>query len=223
MNLPRPAAADRFEAYFRDVLEHQMRDMPLAHPDLEVETRAWRHWQSQWLGVLVTPWCMNLVLLGDQESSADCGTVTDTKTNTNTAGRTGSDADADASRSRTGERVIVAFPSGNYDFTGNHDDSLGYWRSCSLYSPMFEFDSQVLAREVADQAIEALFDTSTAQSKDCQDERIDLVFTGTDSSESTDTSRAQADEDDAPVADQAPVAMTRRRWMLSALQRGSSS
>ena len=48
-----------------------MAGVPMLNPALRVQAVGFRHWQSHWLGVLVTPWFMNLMLL----PRIDCGLV----------------------------------------------------------------------------------------------------------------------------------------------------
>ncbi|MCB1955261.1 MAG: [NiFe]-hydrogenase assembly chaperone HybE [Rhodocyclaceae bacterium] len=129
---PRALPADpseRVRAHFAHVGANAMRDMPLCNPALDVATVGFfRHGQA-WVGVLVTPWCMNLMLLPD----ADC-----------------------ACERQVGETQWWTFPSGEYPFIAHRCDSLGDYQACSLYSPVFEFDSQAYALDVARETLRAL-------------------------------------------------------------------
>ena len=58
--LPDPSA--RLNASFRDAAE-RMQGLAIVNPALEVEAVGFAPWQDHWLGVMVTPWFMNLVLL----------------------------------------------------------------------------------------------------------------------------------------------------------------
>ncbi len=121
-----PAAAVR--AFFEHVAASAMADMPLCNPALAVATVGFRRWREHWLGALLTPWCMNLMLLPDAEAAAG----------------------------REGETRWLKFPSGDYPFIVHRCDELGAYLSCSLYSPLFEFDSQAAAQQVAEEALRAL-------------------------------------------------------------------
>jgi [NiFe] hydrogenase assembly HybE family chaperone len=57
---------------------------------------------------------------------------------------------------RTGDSISFAFPSANYEFLKNTEAELTYY-SCSLFSPMFEFETQEQARTVAVSVLELLF------------------------------------------------------------------
>ena len=42
-----------------------MAGLAVVNPALEVEAVEFARWEGRWLGVMVTPWSMNLVLLPD--------------------------------------------------------------------------------------------------------------------------------------------------------------
>ena len=127
-----PAAA--LERRFVNIQRSQMHDMPMLNPALRVEALGFRPWSEHWLGVLVTPWFMNLLLfprvaehwpaIGERESRH------------------------------------YAFPAGVFEFIGNRDAVLGDYQACSLFSPMFEFADQTAARDTALAALVALFDAA---------------------------------------------------------------
>ena len=127
-----PAPARALEHAFRAVLDERMRGLPLVNDALRVEAVGFRPWGGHWLGVLVTPWFMNLVLLPLDGEAGDCP--------------------------RIGESASHAFPAGVFDFIGAHDAHAGSFQSCSLFSPMFEFADQDVARVTALAALDALFD-----------------------------------------------------------------
>jgi [NiFe] hydrogenase assembly HybE family chaperone len=54
--------AARLEAYFRDIHRRVMADAPISSAALDVACVGFRAWDYKCLGVLVTPWFMNLVL-----------------------------------------------------------------------------------------------------------------------------------------------------------------
>ena len=104
----------------------------MVNPALSVEAVGFRPWADHWLGVLVTPWFMNLWLMprvvakwqpiGEQQS-----------------------------------RHYV-FPAGVFEFIGGRDPALGDYQACSLFSPMFEFSDPANAHDTAVAALDALFD-----------------------------------------------------------------
>jgi [NiFe] hydrogenase assembly HybE family chaperone len=128
----KPPPAGALEQRFRAILERQMQDVPMLNPELSVEAIGLRPWSEHWLGILVTPWFMNLVLLPR---------VT-------------------AKWQPIGERETrhYVFPAGVFEFIGARDEVLGDYQACSLFSPMFEFANQQGVRDTAAAALEALFD-----------------------------------------------------------------
>lgn len=136
--LPSPAGA--LERAFRAIELRQMRDMPMCNPALAVEAVGWRRWGDHWLGVLITPWFMNLMLM-------PC---------------------VGARWQAIGERQTrhYAFPAGVFEFIGGRDPVLGDYQACSLFSPMFEFADQAGARATALAALDALFDAAQRASAD---------------------------------------------------------
>jgi [NiFe] hydrogenase assembly HybE family chaperone len=129
----------RLEAAFRDI-ETRMRGLPFVNPALRVEAVAFAPWKGHWLGVMVTPWSMNLLLLPRE---------------------------AHAWRPLApGEKRRYAFPAGSYDFVSARDVAVGEHLACSLFSPVLEFADQATARETAALARAALFDAAHAEAHD---------------------------------------------------------
>jgi len=116
-----------------------MADMPLRNPALRVEAVGFRDWEAGRVGVLVTPWCVNLVIL---------------PTVTNPAGARGADV-----------RQSWRFPSGVYEFMGGSEPECGPFQFCSLYSPPGEFCSQDQARAVSISIMEQLFQAAPPMSR----------------------------------------------------------
>ena len=126
-------AASRLETTFGTIGRERMQDVPILNPALRVEAIGMRAWQGNWLGALVTPWFINLVLLPGQ-------------------GPWRSVADRDS--------VWPAFPSGKFEFIAGSETDLGPFHACSLFSPVLEFADHETARETARVALESLFDPS---------------------------------------------------------------
>ncbi len=122
-------------AYFRDA-EPNMRDLPIYNPALAVEAVGFREWEGHWLGVIVSPWFVNLVLLS---------------------------RDAEAWRDRrTGDKMSWSFPSREHEFIVDADAGCGPFQSLSLFSLVSAFDSQDAAREAADAALAELLTPKAA-------------------------------------------------------------
>jgi [NiFe] hydrogenase assembly HybE family chaperone len=115
----------------------RMQGLAFVNPALEVEAVGFAPWQGHWLGVMVTPWCMNLTL-----------------------------APADPAAWKPlplGAKRRYRFPAGDYEFIGAYDGATGDYHVCSLFSPMQQFDDHAAARLVAQLAREALLDPANAE------------------------------------------------------------
>lgn len=123
---------------FTEVWHSKMRDVPLVNKALRVEAIGFRAWEGQILGVLVSPWFMNLVLLPD-----------------------GADWALD-----TGAKEVIAFPSGAYEFIHNTRPQIGGYKACSLFSPMHDFTRHKDATDVARAVMLALFDAGNRADTD---------------------------------------------------------
>lgn len=132
---PSPRLVDAFRA-----AAARMDGLAFVNPALVVEAVGFAPWQGHWLGVLVTPWFMNLILA--PRDAAQWPSLT------------------------SGDKRSYPFPAGTYDFIGAQDDIAGEYRMCSLFSPLLQFDDQETARRVAVLAREALFDAANAEKPD---------------------------------------------------------
>ena len=131
---PSPRLVAAFEA-----AAVRMEGLAFVNPALTVEAVSFAPWEGHWLGVLVTPWFVNLVLMpgeGPWESLP------------------------------AGAERFVALPAGRFRFIAGHDAELGEHHACSLFSPALEFADHETARAVAASALEALFDAGNADAPD---------------------------------------------------------
>jgi [NiFe] hydrogenase assembly HybE family chaperone len=103
------------QAYFR-IQQERMADVPILNLALSVEAIDFQRWQGHWLGAVVTPWCMSLLLIpGCAENWTSTG---------------------------ENKRRFVNFPVGDFAFLGSDEVELGEFQSCSLFSPMGKFSTQ---------------------------------------------------------------------------------
>ena len=131
-----PDPSPRLEQAFRATAT-RMSGLGFVNPALRVEAVAFAPWDGHWLGVMVTPWSINLLLL--PHDSSLWRTV------------------------RAGDKQRYAFPAGDYDFIAAMDPVVGEYQMCSLFSPALEFEDHAAARLVATLARDALFDVSNAE------------------------------------------------------------
>lgn len=108
--------ADAVEAAFFRIQHERMAEVPMLNPALAVEAIDFQLWRRHWLGIVVTPWCMSLLLIP--------GSVSDWIS--------------------TGEnqRRFINFPAGDFAFLGSDEPELGEFQTCSLFSPMDKFATQ---------------------------------------------------------------------------------
>ena len=126
---PEPDALARLVDYYCRA-NLRMQGLPVHNPALAVEGVGFRGHLGRQVGVIVTPWFMNLAVLPAAEDLA-------------------------AWRNGTSARLLL--PSGRYDFVGDAGDN-GLVATCSLFSPMHDFTGQEDARLAAHAAVEALFE-----------------------------------------------------------------
>ena len=113
------------ERAFQRVHLERMQDVPILNPALEVAAIGFREWEGFQLGVLLTPWFMNLVLLpGENDPWPGL---------------------------RPGESRQYGFPSGTYEFLLGEQEDVGRYLACSMLSPVFEFTEQAIAVAAADE------------------------------------------------------------------------
>jgi len=142
---PAARAADEalLERVFEAVHATRMADVPILNERLRVAALGFRDWQGVRVGALVTPWSINLVILPGPAAPAG-----------QAAG------DAVLARLRGGEAQRWLFPSGEYEFHGHEEATLGRYQQCSLFSPVLEFATHEDACAAARAALEALFTAS---------------------------------------------------------------
>jgi [NiFe] hydrogenase assembly HybE family chaperone len=131
-----PDPAPRLEAGFAEILRTRMAGLPFVHPRLAVEAVDFALWEGRWLGVMVTPWFVNLVL-----TPADPARWTAVP---------------------PGAKAAYRFPAGTYEFISARDELLGEYQSCALLSAPLAIADQDTARLIARCARENLFDPQHA-------------------------------------------------------------
>ena len=125
---------DQLEMTFTHIQIERMKDVPIINAKLSVKAIDFQNWENYYLGILITPWFMNLLLL-----PSDNTTVSDDEFT-------------------IGQEIPHIFPSGRYTFVAAYEEAIGSYQSCSLFSPMFEFENQEAVELTAKAALIALFD-----------------------------------------------------------------
>jgi [NiFe] hydrogenase assembly HybE family chaperone len=125
------AVGDRLAVIYGDIQATAMRGAPICNDALVVEAIGFQNFAGYVLGVVVTPWFLNLIVV---ESPGVGQSVLPTAP------------------------LRLRFPAGDVDFTLSELKGFGRLASCSLFSPMSEFLDQQAARATATAALGALFD-----------------------------------------------------------------
>ncbi|WP_428419731.1 [NiFe]-hydrogenase assembly chaperone HybE [Methylibium sp.] len=126
---------------FRDIERSRMAGVPVLHPGLHVDAAGFELEfepvaeaaatgdDAQAIGILITPWFMNLVVfpLARRDDTAGVG--------------------------RSQARAVGCE---NFDFIGAHEPSFGSYAACSLFSPMFEFADHAAASATAQAVLATL-------------------------------------------------------------------
>ncbi len=123
-----PGQAEQLQQVFEQIHQTRMQDMPMVNPVLQVAVTPFEQCEHGEVGILVTPWCMNIVLLP-------------------------AEVDKDL---KPGNKKSFDLPTGVYDFVLAQEPDFGCYFSCSLFSPMFEFKDQATAVATAEAALVSL-------------------------------------------------------------------
>lgn len=133
-----PAATDlaqmvlRLERHYQGVLDGPMRGLPLVHPWLRVQAVGFQWAQDANSrvaeGLLITPWCMNLVRVPERPPAG----------------------------ARTGQRLTRAFGIDRFDFIGAIVEGWGWIETCHLFSPMSDFADHDQALDTARAVLDLL-------------------------------------------------------------------
>lgn len=123
--------------------------LPVHNDALSVAAVGFRRHGEGYAGVIVTPWCMNLVCLPMDAAAVPPVAL--------------------------GATQAHAFPSGTYSFIMGRMDSVGMIETCSLFSPMDMFQSMEDAEAAAQAAVEGLFEAPEAEEEEAEKEASKTV------------------------------------------------
>jgi [NiFe] hydrogenase assembly HybE family chaperone len=118
------------EQHYQQVWQTRMMDMPFVNDALKVEASGFVRHGGDWLGVIVTPWFLNLFLL-------------------NGGGSLWQDISA-------GQRRLVNLPCGALQFIADDDPELGLYQYCPLIAAVGTLADHATARQAALDALQAV-------------------------------------------------------------------
>lgn len=126
------------QAYIQ--IQHtRMSGLPIVNPVLQVTVVDPRTWAGLFVGVLITPWCMNLVALPLPGARA-------------------------LAPAPAGTTCTLDLPAGRYDLLTAHLPQIGQYLSGSIYSPMDAFSCHAEAVSTARAALDLLFAAGVQES-----------------------------------------------------------
>jgi [NiFe] hydrogenase assembly HybE family chaperone len=140
------------ERVFNRIQQERMQGVPVLNEVLQVEAVGFTPWQGHCVGVLISPWFMNLMLLPDEGD--DWGHLS------------------------VGEKVTHLFPSGPYEFIAGDEEGIGRYQMCSLFSPVFQFADQAAAVATAEAVMQALMDEENREQIDMDEKEVQRRWHG---------------------------------------------
>ncbi|MBT8441892.1 MAG: [NiFe]-hydrogenase assembly chaperone HybE [Gammaproteobacteria bacterium] len=116
--------------HFEAIHSERMAGLPLCNPALEVEAVGFREFEGHQLGILVTPWFMNLVLLSETDAWRDWP---------------------------QGSKSEWSLPAGPHEFTTSRDEDFPTHLTAVLFRTVQDFPDQDTARRIAAEILKRLF------------------------------------------------------------------
>ncbi len=156
------------ESTFTAIQQTRMDGVPVMNDKLSVKAIGFHIWNNNQLGILITPWFMNLMLLSQDTFQAS--------NKQKSVDHQGIEIKEQSKNLKVGSIQPHVFPSGAYDFVVGYEEGIGHYQSCSLFSPMFEFEDQTSAELTAKEALAAIMNEDNidfaSQSRDNEIEQI---------------------------------------------------
>ncbi len=149
---PETVIAGKLETVFNRIYQQRMSDVPMINDKLQVHAIGFQPWQQHYLGVLSTPWFMNLMLLpGEQEDWSGLAEL---------------------------GKQSHSFPSGRYEFITGFEEEIGKYQMCSLFSPMFDFADDEAAVETASLIMQEIMSEKNQDEMHVQPHQIESIWKG---------------------------------------------
>ena len=128
-----PISSGQLVERYRSIYDERMQDLPIVNPALDVEAVGFCAFEEHEIGVLITPWFINLVLLLGSNIGEQL---------------------------KQGSKSTLRFPSGPVEFTTAQDEVLGPYLTAVLFRSVDEFPDQDTAKEVAEEVMQELFNAA---------------------------------------------------------------
>ena len=118
------------EQIFTDIQHQRMGGIPLINPRLTVRAIGFTRREGRWIGALLTPWFLNLIMLPAEAQGWE--------------------------PLAEGQRRRLPLPSGDYQFVGGFEERLGPYLFCSLLSPVHQLATQQDGERIAGEVVDLL-------------------------------------------------------------------
>lgn len=115
---------------YDEIYRERMRGLPICNERLRVEAVGFRTCGIHRIGVLITPWFMNLVLLPGDATWAGLA---------------------------EGASCEFDLPSGAFEFTHCSDTALGEYLTAALFRTVTDFPDQAVASRIGNEVVDRLF------------------------------------------------------------------
>lgn len=116
------------EAAFQSVAESDMRELPFFRPQVPVRACKFQLFEQQWLGTLLTPWMLSLLVLPGPGQYWEKRVI--------------------------GEKLALSLPCGNVRFTVGEMEGISQYLACSLMSPLKKHLTASQLITVAEQTVQ---------------------------------------------------------------------
>ncbi|MES9882665.1 MAG: [NiFe]-hydrogenase assembly chaperone HybE [Sedimenticola sp.] len=144
--------ATDLEEIFTRIQNEQMKGIPILNYAIRVETVGFQEWDGCCVGILITPWFMNLMLFPKHEGEWDDLAV--------------------------GKKQTHKLPADCYEFTINEFEGIGRCQSYPIHSPMNEFVTHEDALSVARTFMEVLMIAVDSTESDEDEARFSRFLEG---------------------------------------------
>jgi len=139
---------------FKTIEVTRMDGVPVLNKKLSVDAIGFEPFGDFYLGVLLTPWFMNLMMLP-------------------MAGHTDG-----LEGQKFGSKQSHALPNGQFQFIVGHEEAIGFYLSCSLFSPVFEFADQESALQTAQAALDEVLRVRDDEDEPDEDHDMKEIWAG---------------------------------------------
>ena len=134
------------EQTFTRIHLENMQGIPILNSRIQVQSIGFQEYQARIIGIIITPWLMNVILLPNDNE--------------------------DWSNFTLGHKVSHTFPAKTYRFLVNEIEGIGFCQTHSMYSPMHDFSSHQQAVKVAQEFIDFLMVDNEPSEEELIDEDL---------------------------------------------------